>query len=153
MAYFRLRNDAEDWFKKVEKGPKFDVYYYCVIIGILNNNRNEPAGVVSTDIVSNFINDYKAYQNLIIGLLIISELKKVGINISEKDAVRKELQSLLSPQGETGLSDRGVQLLNHYASGGFEHIRDSKSTKPESRDEFMLDFIEMVGQAAEKLRF
>ena len=108
--------------------------------------------VSSTDIVSKFINDYKPYQNLIIGLLIIAELKKAGINITEKDAVRNEIQSLVSPQGGTGLTERGTQLLNHYASGGFEHIRDARSTKPESRDEFMLDFIDMVERAAEELR-
>jgi hypothetical protein len=152
MANFRLRVDAEDWFKKVDKGPKFDVYYYCAIVGMLNNRRNEPTGVSSTDIVSKFINDYKPYQNLIIGLLIIAELKKAGINITEKDAVRNEIQSLVSPQGGTGLTERGTQLLNHYASGGFEHIRDARSTKPESRDEFMLDFIDMVERAAEELR-
>ena len=152
MSNFRLRVDAEDWFKKVDKGPKFDVYYYCAIVGMLNNRRNEPTGVSSTDIVSKFINDYKPYQNLIIGLLIIAELKKAGINITEKDAVRNEIQSLVSPQGGTGLTERGTQLLNHYASGGFEHIRDARSTKPESRDEFMLDFIDMVERAAEELR-
>ena len=153
MANFRLRVDAEEWFKKVDKGPKFDVYYYCAIVGMLNNKRNEPTGVTSTDIVSKFINDYRPFQNLIIGLLMISELRKVGIDISEKEAVRKEIQAIVSPQGGTGLTERGVQLLNHYSSGGFEHIRDSRSTKPESRDEFMLDFINMVELAAEELKF
>mgnify|MGYP000314137617 CR=1 FL=1 len=153
MANFRLRDDAEKWFSNVDKGSKFDLYYYCAIVGLLNNKRTEPVGVNSTDMVSYFINDYKASQNLIIGLLIIAELKKAGINITEKAAVRKEIQSLVSPQGGTGLTDRGVQLLNYYASGGFEHIRDSRSTKPDSREEFMLNFIDLVDQAAKELSF
>ena len=113
MANFRLRDDAEKWFSNVDKGSKFDLYYYCAIVGLITNKRTEPTGVNVTDVVSYFINDYKASQNLIIGLLIISELKRAGINITEKAAVREEIQSLVSPRGGNDLTDRGVQLLNY----------------------------------------
>ena len=153
MANFRLRDDAEKWFSNVDKESKFDLYYYCAVIGLINNKRSEPTGVNVTDMVSYFVNDYKASQNLIIGLLIIAELKRAGVNITEKAAVREEIRSLVSPQSGNGLTDRGVQLLNHYASGGFEHIRDTRSTKPDSRDEFMLNFIDLVAQCTEELSF
>lgn len=143
MAYFRLRSDAEKWFRKVDKGPKFDIYYYCALVGLMARRRNDPAGENSKDIVDYFITDYKPYKNLIIGLIIISELKKARIDLNEKSAVREVIGRIVAP-GDTGLTDNGIKLLNQYASGGFDYLIETGVPKPETREEFMLSYVNII---------
>lgn len=147
MAYFRLRSDTEKWFKKVDKGPQFDIYYYCALVGLIARRRNEPAGEASKDLVNKFILDYKPYKNLIIGLLIISELKKARIDLTEKSEVREVIGEIVAP-GETGLTDQGVKLLNQYASGGFDFLIESGVPKPETREEFMLSYVKIISDCS-----
>jgi hypothetical protein len=143
MAYFRLRSDAEKWFKKVDKGPKFDIYYYCALVGLMARRRNEPAGEASKDVVDYFISDFKPYKNLIIGLVIIAELQKARIDLTEKSAVREVISRIVAP-GETGLTDNGVKLLNQYASGGYDYLIETGALKPETREEFMLSYANII---------
>ncbi|WP_397584898.1 hypothetical protein [Sphingorhabdus sp.] len=143
MAYFRLRSDAEKWFKKVDKGPKFDIYYYCALVGLMSRRRNEPAGEISKDVIDYFITDFKPYKNLIIGLIIIAELKKSYIDLNEKSAVREVISRIVAP-GDTGLTDNGIKLLNQYASGGFDYLIETGVPKPETREEFMLSYVNII---------
>jgi hypothetical protein len=143
MAYFRLRSDAEKWFRKVDKGPKFDIYYYCALVGLMARRRNDPAGETSKDVVDYFITDYKPYKNMIIGLIIISELKKARIDLNEKSAVREVISRIVAP-GDTGLTDNGIKLLNQYASGGFDYLIEAGVPRPETREEFMLTYVNII---------
>jgi hypothetical protein len=87
------------------------------------------------EFVGYYVDDYKSSQRLICGLLIIAELKRLGINMTEKAAVRKVIADLFDPNSATGLSDEGMRSLNQYASGGFVYLNENRE-KPHHADEF-----------------
>ncbi len=150
---FRLRQDAQKWFSEIDGKPpirtKFDLFYFCLLAGLMSGRRTDPAqaGRSAPEIVNNFVEDYKGVQRLIVGLLIVAELKKKGINLEEKDAVRKTIRSLVDPHTSTDLTDEGMRLLNAYASGGYEYISEQRDAKPFTPEEFLRDFVVLLNEA------
>ena len=153
---FRFRQDAEKWFSEIASKPPikvtFDLYYFCLMVGLMGARRSDPTdgGRAAPEFVNNFTEDYRGTQRLIIGLLIIAELKHLGIDLEEKVAVRQTIRGLVDPHTQTGLTDEGMRLLNQYASGGYDYIAEKRSSKPYTVEEFLRDFIALVEAAAEE---
>jgi hypothetical protein len=151
---FRLREDARKWFSEIEGKPpiktQFDLFYFCLMAGLTSGRRSEPThgGRSAPEFIQTFIEDYRAAQRLIIGLLIIAELQRLGIDLHEKASVRKTIQGLVDPQSPTNLTDEGMRLLNAYASGGYDYISEVRTSKPYTVEEFLRDFVGLVGKAA-----
>jgi hypothetical protein len=147
---FRLRQDAEKWFSEIAgKAPvrsKFDLFYFCLMAGLMAGRRSDPSqsGRAAPEFVNTFIEDYRASQRLIIGLLIIAEVNRLGINLQEKAAVRQTIRDLVDPHTPTGLTDEGMRVLNTYASGGFEYICEQRASKPYHVEEFLRDFVALI---------
>ena len=44
---FRLRQDSQDWFSKIDGKPpirtKFDLFYFCLLAGLMSGRRTDPA--------------------------------------------------------------------------------------------------------------
>ena len=129
---FKLRSDAEKWFSEVDgKEPartKFDLYYFCLMAGLASRRSSDPTslGISAREIVDDFIQDYRPAQRLLIGLLVVAEVRKGGIDLKEKADVRKEFKRLVTPDTKTGLTDEGMRCLNAYASGGYNFSPSSR---------------------------
>lgn len=154
MAGFRLRNDAEKWFSEIESSPhirsKFDLYYFCLMAGFASGRSNETqiTSSSSKEFIDYFIDDYKPASRLMIGLLVIAEMKHKGIDVSEKVAVRQLFKSLVDANnGSNNLTDEGMRRMNAYASGGFEHLSEQRDTKPYSVEEFLRDYVSLTGSS------
>lgn len=151
MASFRLRIDAEKWFSEIESSPhirsKFDLYYFCLMAGFSSGRSNETqlTGAGSKEFIDYFIDDYKPASRLLIGMLVIAEMKYKGIDISEKVAVRALFKALVDANnGSNNLTDEGMRRMNAYASGGFEYLSEKRETKPYSIEEFLRDYVTLV---------
>jgi hypothetical protein len=83
------------------------------------------------------------------GLLITAELKRLGIDVTEKKRVRELISKLFAPNTPTNLTDEGQRLLNSYASGGFDFISEERETKPYAVHEFLLDYPALIERAVE----
>src|SRR5690349_9053913 len=131
---FRVRLDARKWFDQIrDKLPfktDFDIFYFCLMAGLLAGRVEQGQGAASAEITDNFTEEYKSQRNLIVGLLVIADLKAHGIDVREKNAVRDTMKTLLDPFSLTGLSDTGVRLMNSYASGGYDYLAETRSSKP-----------------------
>lgn len=151
---FRLRADAEKWFSELDgKEPtrsKFDLYYFCLVVGLTARRYVDPAaaGVATKEFVNDFINDYKPAQRLLIGLLVVAEVKRGGIDLDEKASVREIFKRLVTPSTVTNLTDEGMRCMNAYASGGYEFLAERRDTKPTSPEEFLRDYITLVDEAS-----
>ncbi len=155
MASFRLRTDAEAWFSEVERSPhirsKFDLYYFCLMVGFASGRASETqlTGTTSKEFIDYFIDDYKPASRLLIGLLVIAEMKYKGIDVAEKSAVRALFKQLVdASNGNSHLTDEGMKRMNAYASGGFDYLAERRNSKPYSAEEFLRDYVELVGEAA-----
>ena len=151
---FSLREDAEKWFSELDgKEPtktKFDLYYFCLIAGLSSGRKSDARSLGAREIVGYFLPDYQPAQLLLIGLLVVAEAQKGGIDLSEKDAVRGVFRDLIDPDSHTKLTDEGMRCMNAYASGGYDFLAESRDSKPASPEEFLQDFVQLAAEAVEE---
>lgn len=139
---FYLRNDTEQWFSHIkEQAPietKFDLYYFCLMMGFATGRTSVPSQrSVVTEFQKNYVKAYIPAQKLITGLLIKSELKKYGVEATEKDQVYNILSEIIDPDTSTKLTETGLNKLNEYASGGYDVMSEEFPTKFYSVEEFL----------------
>lgn len=150
MARFRMRNDARAWFSQISDFEQFrvdfDLYYLCLMAGFASGRSTE--GGASTEMVEAFVEEYKPASRFLIGLLVIAELKKGGIDVSERTAVRALFKRLVDPQTPNSLTDEGMRRMNAYASGGYDYLSERRETKPYSGEEFLRDYVQLIAEAA-----
>ncbi len=148
---FRLREEAIKWFKALDgKEPtktKFDLYYFCLIAGLASGRLSDAIALGAREIVDEFIQDYQPAQRLLIGLLVGAEVKRGGIDLAERDAVRSVFRRLVTPRSKTELTDEGMRCMNAYASGGYDFIAESRDSPPASPEEFIRDFVGLINEA------
>jgi hypothetical protein len=149
MARFRIRNDAKRWFSEVSGfehfRTDFDQYYFCLLAGFASGQTNEQDK--TTEMVDHFVEDYKEASNFLIGLLVMAELKKGGIEVFEREPVRDMFRRLVDPSSPNQLTDAGMRRMNAYASGGYDYLSSVRDTKPYSGEEFLRDFSKIIEQA------
>ena len=150
---FRLREDAERWFAALDgKEPakhKFDLYYFCLMAGLASGRTSDPSRLGAREIIDEFIQDYQPAQRLLIGLLVAAEVRRGGIDLREKEAVRGVFRRLVTPASQTQLTDEGMRCMNAYASGGYDLLSESRDTAPASPEEFVRDFVGLMAEAVE----
>ena len=150
---FRLREDAERWFAALDgREParhKFDLYYFCVTAGLASGRTSDAAALGAREIIDEFIQDYQPAQRLLIGLLVAAEVGRGGIDLEEKEAVRTMFRRLVTPESKTQLTDEGMRCMNAYASGGYDFLSESRDTAPASPEEFLRDFVGLIGAAVQ----
>lgn len=142
MSNFKLSKAAKDWFAPAfkEHGPMkwdFDKYYLCLLIGFHYAERAHIDGV-SPGFVDNWINDYSSTKELILGLLLASDLRSMGIGVEEKHAVQERCRSLFTQNDMTLLTPEGMALLDSIAHGGFKRLAESFADNDRPRSQFQL---------------
>ena len=150
---FRLRSDAEKWFSEINgREPVktiWDLSLFCLMAGLASGRNTDPVAqsIPTQAMVDYFIEDYKPAQRLLIGLLVVAELRKGGIDLQEKTAVREVFKRLVSTEAPSGLTEEGLRCMNAYASGGYEFMAEARETKPNSPDEFLRDYTQLIDAA------
>jgi hypothetical protein len=144
---FRLRQQAEEWFKYIFKqdGPiqrKFDVYYFCLMLGLATSKLEKPED--APEIVDYFITEYKPVQRIIIGLLLIAELHRMGTDLSDRKSLQKLMDEYLDPTNPANLTDAGFSRLNDYAAGGFTFLAEQLEDKPHRVEDFLQLYVRIL---------
>lgn len=127
---FRLRTAAADWFKEIRKSdwgsaPMFDMYYFCLIAGLATNTLVNVPDSETSELLDSFPGDYSAQGRLITALFLSRELKRQGVELTERAAVNTCIRRLVDPHSPSRLSADGLKLLNQYAHGGYEKLSSS----------------------------
>lgn len=149
---FYLRNDTEQWFSNIkDQKPyietKFDLYYFCAMLG-LAAGRKSSGRSEATEFQKNFVKTFLPVQKLIIGLLIKVELRRLGIDATEKDQVYDLLNEIVDPDSSTKLTDAGITKLNEYASGGYDVLSEELPTKPYNVEDFLRTYTVLLKNKA-----
>ena len=153
MAFY-LRNDTEQWFSHIkDQKPyietKFDIYYFCLMLGLAAGRKCPVTGKSeATEFQKNFVKSYIPVQKLIIGLLIKSELRRLGINPTEKDQVYDLLTGIVNPDSSTKLTESGVTRMNEYASGGYDILSEEIPIKPYNVEDFLRTYTALLKEKA-----
>lgn len=144
---FHLPIDARTFFKSLigtrETGATrfllFDAYYACLMIGLDVRKLGEESEVESDIFVAEYPDAYLTQSDIIAGLLIDAELKRKGIDATDRASVEDEMIRLLNPTSATRLSTIGDKLLDLYAAYGIQQIMD-KMLPPSSVEDFLVGY-------------
>jgi hypothetical protein len=149
VAYFRLRKDAEKWFREIADAPpfkvKWDVYYLCLMAGFASGRSSE--STAATDLTERYVEEYRPARHFLIGLLVIAELKLTGVNRTDKAQVRELFKKLVQPNGTNDLTDFGMRRMNAYASGGWEYLAENRDQRPFYVEEFLQSYPALIAKA------
>ena len=147
---FRLHKEIEHNLKDIlaEKSvikTHFDLFYLCLLIGLASGTKatDDLKGRVFID---HFVEDFRVVKHLLIGLLIMSELRFYGIEMTNKLQVRKEICRIIDPEGTDYLTPHGIDLLNKYAGGGYEFMLEHEFKATVIHD-FLREYVELVDLA------
>ena len=139
---FKIHEDVKNWGKNIlnaKDSPfetQLDIYYLCFIVGIgLCRSPNYKREHVEP-IIRNYTEPLKAYREVYAALLLVSELRSSGLEMN-KDLVSKKMNSILDTYDPTVLSDYAFDLMNQYAFGGFEAIREEMPKSPPNPHDFL----------------
>jgi hypothetical protein len=142
---FQLRKDARRWFKDIEYPILFDLYYLCLIAGFVSRQRNTE---MSNDEVDSFIGyfpgDFRSRGKLLVGTLIDTELRRLAINLQERDEVYREVKKIVDPNSPSYLSNDGMTRMNAYAHGGFDALCEHFSDRPRSIETFIRKYCKWI---------
>lgn len=149
MAFY-LRNDTEQWFSHIkDQKPyietKFDLYYFCLMLGLAAGRKSPVTGKSdATEFQKNFVKAFIPVQKLIIGLLLKAELRRLGIDPSEKDHVYDLLTEIVDPDSLTKLTEAGITKLNEYVSGGYDILSEEMPSKPYNVEDFIRSYRQLI---------
>lgn len=152
MSY-RLHKDTENGLKDVLKDKsviktQFDVWYLCLLIGLASGTKTNEGIKGVQAFIDRFIEDYRAVKHLIIGLLVMSEIRYFGVDVTDKSLVRTEIRRIIDPERMDDLTAEGIDLLNAYACGGYEFMREQGFDSSTIQD-FLRDYVDLVGVAVD----
>ncbi len=148
MPDFRIRSDCRRWFQRIlgksDLKLLFDPYYLCFLIGVASGKRTRPTegGIDAPAFVDTFPRPYDQQQRLLLGLMLAAELRGVDIDVTDRASVNEIVNDLA---GVGGLTTAGVNVMNEYASGGFDElITRYEGQEPWSLDEFMPRYLRIL---------
>lgn len=143
---FELRQDARKWFKDIEKDypDLFDLYYLCLIPGFITRRRNTEVNSDNVkEITRYFPGAFRSRGKLLVGLLIDTELSRLGIDLSERTSVYSRISELVVTTPPY-LSDKGIKLMNQYAHGGFDVLCERMNERPRSIETFVRKYHRLI---------
>jgi len=127
---FRLHNNARKWGNDLVKGDsgpiniEFDLYYIFLLVGLGLEKKIPLEQSLSSEIVRNYPKSYLSQKYKIAMLLLYTDLKESGFDLSNRDIVKSKIQETFSANSQNHLTEDAGKLLNNYANGGFEAIRE-----------------------------
>ena len=146
---FKMRPEVDDWFRHIfKKGPiqtKFDLYYFCLMMG-LADGKSEPTES-AVEFVDYFVGDYRSSQRLILGLLIVAEAARLGLGLSDRAEIENLMNKYLDSANPAQLTDAGFSRLNDYANAGFVAITEGlQGAKPHQVETFLQWYAKEIGK-------
>ncbi|GEM_PF-1672437 len=145
----RLPKDAKSFFQHIPeyashlKGVRFmdiDKYYACLMLGLRACELGSEDDIVPNSFLAagaGYPEAYREIADLIAGLLVDAEIRRNSIDVKNRDQIESETVKLLEPHSTMGLSNKGIDLLNRYAAGGFEYL-ESEMDAPRRLEVFLI---------------
>lgn len=135
---FKLHSGAKRWGEKLvsKDGPiktQFDIYYLSLIVGVGLGRTQKFDQASISDITRSVTEPFIPYRYVLAGLLLVSELTNARLPLN-KPLVKSKVTELLDSHRQTFLSDIAVELMNEYAYGGFEAMREQMPKVPKIHD-------------------
>lgn len=152
---FQLRQGTRDWFTHIEGDldVKFDMYYFCLIAGLLEGEKRNVASDKTSELVSNFPGPYREKGRFIVALFLGRELRSLGVNFSERETLHNQISRLVDSRAPSRLSSEGMRRMNEYSYGGLDVLKEWFEEEPRSLEEFLPRYHGYLKEAESEAEF
>lgn len=147
---FRLSQSARKYFTHIDDHSKtgkfrslWDKYYLCLMAGLSRANLGEEPPA-DAEFYNTFHADYFDQRFEILGALAAAEIRRQGISGASTSRIQEIMLELLDHSRVTFLSDHGASMMNKYAEGGYQIIKD-EIDDPYELDVFLRKYYELFG--------
>ena len=117
----------------------FDAYYCCMLLGLDQAKLGEEDRLEPGNFYTGYPEDYKGQAELIAGLLVDAEIRRLSIRPDDREDIERQMVRLLDLSSPSRLSSDGDQLLNLYAVSGFDRMR-SAMTECDNLEVFLVGY-------------
>jgi len=117
----------------------FDAYYFSLLLGLREGRLGDANRLEAQSFFDAYPDNYRAQAELIAGLLVDSELRRLQIGIGDRADIERQMVLLLDLTSTTRLSGHGDQLLNRYAVAGFDVLQDG-IMPPDNLEDFLVAY-------------
>lgn len=124
----------------------FDAYWACLCVGLLAREHASNEELESDRFLTAYPEDYEPYGEYIAGLLVEAELAAMHTETFTEAELEHAIAELLKVSAPTRLSPKGLGLLNRYAAGGFQIIKDKMRPRPTDVSNFLMRYQLVLGQ-------
>jgi len=145
---FQMRRDTRKWFSDIRSyyETDFDTYYLCLIAGLAAGHK--PQSPITSDEVADLVDyfpgKFKSRGRLLLGMLLSKELKSKGINLTEREAVDREIAKYVDPDSPSRMSPLGVSAMNDYAHGGYDILCEYFPERPRTIEIFLRTYAQCI---------
>lgn len=126
----------------------FDAYWACLCVGLLAREQAGPDELERDRFLVAYPEDYEPFGEYIAGLLVEAELAAMHTENFSEPELEHAIADLLKVSAPTRLSPKGLGLLNRYAAGGFQIIRDQMRPRPTDIPNFLIRYQSVLDQVA-----
>ena len=109
------------------------------MLGLHDGKLGDTGRLESDSFYSNYPDSYKGQAELIAGLLVDAELRRLKIGPDDREDIEQQMVHLLDLSSLTRLSVVGDGLLNQYAVSGFDRLRDGMMP-PDNLEDFLVAY-------------
>jgi hypothetical protein len=117
----------------------FDAYYCCLLLGLDSARLGDAADLEAISFLTPYPEAYKGQSEIIAGLLVDAELRRLGIDADAREDVEGKMVELLDLVSPSRLSAKGDELLNLYAVSGFDRLQNGM-LEPENFEDFVVAY-------------
>ena len=138
----RNRPFSKSTLPKRETTPRFlmfDAYYCCLLLGLDTSQLGSESGWEDGKFLDGYPENYKGQAELIAGLLVEAELRRLDIGPEDREDIEREMVRLLDLVSPTRLSEHGDRLLNRYAVTGFQRLQ-AGMLQPDNLEDFLVGY-------------
>lgn len=151
MGDFRLRLAARDWFSELRNTKAFrvdfDIFYFCFMAGLASGQTLAVPQSETAELVDYFPDRYTGRGKILVGMFLARELRELGVELTQKEAVNSAISRLIDPHARNYLSDEGVRQFNSYSNGGYDVLIDWFDDKPRNLDTFLRAFKRYIDES------
>ena len=149
---FRLRKDARLWFKDLQDSKdftlEFDAFYFCLMAGLAMGRKEDIPTSDTAELTDTFPERYRERSRILVALFLATELKTLGVDMSNKKEVHNQVSQLIQPNSQNHLSDVGMKEFNRYAHGGYMVLREWFDDRPRVLHTFLRGFKERMDEVS-----
>ena len=124
----------------------FDAFYCCMLLGLDEAKLGAADRLEPANFIIGYPEPYKGQAELIAGLLVDAEIRRLGIQPDDRDDIERQMVHLLDLSSPSRLSGDGDELLNRYAVSGFDRLK-IVMTECDNLEDFLVGYHRIWAQS------